>query len=70
MKLTAKQIRNLSDAEIESRLNDTRSELMNLRFQLSSGQLTDFTQIQQTRRSIARLMTILTERQRAAQGEE
>ncbi|GAB4497477.1 MAG: 50S ribosomal protein L29 [Anaerolineales bacterium] len=70
MKLTAKQIRNLSDAEIESRLNDTRSELMNLRFQLASGQLTDFTQLQQTRRSVARLMTILTERQRVAQGEE
>lgn len=69
MKLTVKQIRNLSDAEIESRLNDTRNELMNLRFQLASGQLTDFTQLQQTRRSIARLMTILTERQRAAQGE-
>lgn len=69
MKLTAKQIRNLSDAEIESRLNDARSELMNLRFQLSSGQLKDFTQLQQTRRSVARLMTILTERQRAAQRE-
>ena len=46
-----------------SRLSDTREELMKLRFQLSSGELTDFTRLRQTRRMIARLLTALTERE-------
>jgi len=37
---------------------------MNLRFQLSSGELTDFTRLRHTRRMIARILTALTERER------
>jgi large subunit ribosomal protein L29 len=57
------QIRELSDTEIQSRLNDAREEYMNLRFQMAMGGLTDYTRLRQTRQSIARFMTILRERQ-------
>jgi large subunit ribosomal protein L29 len=57
-------IRDLSVDELQSRLSDTREEYMNLRFQLSSGELTDFTRLRYTRRMIARLLTALTERER------
>ncbi len=57
------QIRELSDIEIQSRLNDAREEYMNLRFQMAMGGLTDYTRLRQTRHNIARLMTILRERE-------
>jgi large subunit ribosomal protein L29 len=58
------EIRDLSVDELKSRLSDTREEYMNLRFQLSSGELTDFTRLRHTRRMIARILTALTERER------
>jgi len=63
------EIRDLSIDELHSRLSDTREEYMNLRFQLSSGELTDFTRLRHTRRMIARLLTALTERE-GASGKE
>ena len=63
------EIRALSTDELRSRLEDTREELMNLRFQLASGGLTDYTRLRYTRRDIARLETILSERERAATKE-
>ena len=50
---------------IES-MNDAREELMNLRFQQATGELTDFTRLRHTRRQIARLMTMLHEREAKA----
>jgi ribosomal protein L29 len=41
-----------------------------LRFQLSSGELTDFTRLRQTRQIIARLSTVLNERLRYPESEE
>ena len=66
------EIRDLSTGEIEARLNDAREELMNLRFQMAIGGLTDHTRLRYTRRDIARLLTVLNERQQAAyiEGEE
>lgn len=58
-----KDIRALSDQELKSKIDDTREELMNLRFQLSMGNLTDFTRLRITRRLIARLLTVEKERQ-------
>lgn len=63
------QIRELSVTEIQSRINDAREELMNLRFQMAMGGLTDFTRLRQTRRNIARLITILHERENATISE-
>jgi large subunit ribosomal protein L29 len=59
-------LRNLSSDELVARLNDTREELMKLRFQQSTGELTDFTRLRQVRREIARMMTILHEQGRKA----
>jgi large subunit ribosomal protein L29 len=58
-----KDLRSLTTDQLEKELNDTREELMNLRFQMSTGELTDFTRLRITRRQIARLMTLLNERE-------
>lgn len=63
------EVRALSTDEIRSRLDDAKEELMKLRFQLAMGSLNDFTRLRYTRRTIARLMTILAEREQAAQEE-
>jgi large subunit ribosomal protein L29 len=57
------EIRALSTEELRNRLNDAREELMNLRFQLAMGSLTDFTRLRFTRRDIGRILTILKERE-------
>jgi len=64
-----KDFRTLSTEELHAQLSDTREELMNLRFQRATGELTDYTRLRQTRRIIARILTILTERERMAQME-
>lgn len=56
-------IRNMSDEEIQSRIEDTRQELMNLRFQIVTGQLTDTSRLKRVRRQIAQLETIFHERE-------
>lgn len=64
-------IRNMSDEEIRSRIDDTHQELMNLRFQVVTGQLTDTSRLKRVRRQIAQLETILHEREqeRTKEGE-
>lgn len=56
------EIRSLSTLELQSKLADARQELMNLRFQIVTGQLTDTSRLGHTRRLIARYETILRER--------
>lgn len=63
------EIRDLSTEEIQSRLNDAQEELMKLRFQQATGELTDYTRLRQMRRTIARFKTILRERELAATTE-
>jgi large subunit ribosomal protein L29 len=65
----ASEIRALSDDELRSRLSDAREELMNLRFQQATGELTDFTRLRHARRTIARMLTMLNERERMARME-
>jgi large subunit ribosomal protein L29 len=67
--MKAKEIRELSTQEIQNRLNDTREEYMKLRFQQAMGGLQDTSRLSQTRRDIARLLTILREREAQAQEE-
>lgn len=57
------EIRLLSTEEIKTKLADTRNELMNFRFQLVTGQLTDTSRLKYTRRQIALYETILRERE-------
>jgi large subunit ribosomal protein L29 len=68
------EVRALSTPEIESKLDDAREELFKLRFQFRTGQLTDYSRLSAGRRTVARLATVLRERelaaQMAAQGEQ
>lgn len=63
------EIRALSVEEIANRLEDAREAYFKLRFQASSGQLPDTSALRRARRDIARLETILRERQQTAQVE-
>lgn len=63
------EVRALSNDEIRARLTDAREELMNLRFQLATGELSDHTRLRFTRRTIARLLTVLNEREQSARME-
>jgi len=67
--MKVEKIRGLSDEEILAQLDEAREELMNLRFQQSTGELIDTTRLGQTRRLIARCQTILNERKREAATE-
>lgn len=59
--MKAAEIRKLNAEEIRNNLDEKRHELMNLRFNQVTGQLTDFTKIRSLRRDIARMETILHE---------
>jgi len=60
------EIRKLSFEEIRVKLSDSREELMKLRFQQVTGQLTDYNRLRQLRRDIARFETILNQTQQTA----
>ncbi len=64
--MKADEIRALADEKIRAKIDETREEMMNLRFQQSTGELLDSSKITETRRLIARLETILGERRREA----
>lgn len=57
-----KELRALSVEELKTKVNDTRDELMKLRFQAVSGQLTDTSRLAIVRKEIARMQTVLNER--------
>ncbi|OGO81452.1 MAG: 50S ribosomal protein L29 [Chloroflexi bacterium RIFOXYD12_FULL_57_15] len=63
------EIRDLKIEEIESKMADAHEELMNLRFQQVSGQLTDPSRLRSLRRDIARMATIANERKAEVEGE-
>lgn len=67
--MKVKEMRALSTDEIQVELNDAKEELMRLRFQQSTGELTDTSRLRQIRQKVARLMTILTERERNPESE-
>ena len=54
--------RALSDLELEQALRDAKQELWQARFALSTRQLKDYSAIPQTRRTIARILTVQNER--------
>jgi large subunit ribosomal protein L29 len=68
--MKAAEIRKLKDAELEEQLTEARHELLNLRFQTITGQLTDTSRIRAVRRDVARMETIMRERQLAETAEE
>lgn len=57
------EIKLLSTEEINTKLADARNELMNFRFQVVTGQLTDTSRLKVTRRQIAVYETVLRQRE-------
>jgi large subunit ribosomal protein L29 len=62
----AAELRELNDTELEHRLGEAKEELFNLRFQNATGQLDNLARIPQVRRDVARIETLLREREIAA----
>lgn len=56
------ELRKLSVSELQKRIQDTKKELMELRFQASIGQLDKNHRVSEAKREIARMMTILSEK--------
>jgi large subunit ribosomal protein L29 len=68
---TAAEVADYDTEELERQLGDTRRELFNLRFQLATGQLDNFSRIGHVRKDIARMLTELRNREIAeAEGLE
>jgi large subunit ribosomal protein L29 len=64
--MKAKEIRQMSDNEIRSAIEDAKSELFNLRFQREAGTLEDYTRLRAVRKNVAKFYTVLREREIAA----
>ena len=62
----AAELRDLADDQLLDQLGESKQELFNLRFQIATGQLENSAQISQVKRDIARINTVLREREIAA----
>ena len=60
---TALELRELDDEELENRLSEYRREMLNLRFQLATGQLDNVTRLSVVRKDVARVLTVLRDRE-------
>ncbi len=61
--MTNKEIRELSNEEILSKIESTKEELFNLRFQQATGSLEKPSRINELRKLVARMKTVLRERE-------
>ena len=59
----AQDLRELDDDELLTRLRESKEELFNLRFQVATGQLDNNARLRTVRRDIARIYTVITERE-------
>ena len=62
------ELRELTDDELQHRLADRRQDLFNLRFQSVTGALENSARLKLTKREIARILTVQTERQATKQN--
>jgi large subunit ribosomal protein L29 len=66
----AKEMRGLSQVELERQLDSAHQELFNLRFQSATGQMKNTARLSQVKHEIARLRTVIHEMKLAAAGGE
>jgi large subunit ribosomal protein L29 len=59
----ARELTELDIEELETRLAEARTEIFNLRFQHVTGQLDNYARLGQVRRDVARMLTVLRERE-------
>ena len=64
--MKAEEVRQKTDDELSDQLGDLRKEAFNLRFQQASGQLENNARVREVRRDIARIKTVLHQRNSAA----
>ena len=60
---SAAELRELPEDELRSRLDSSKEELFNLRFQLATGQLDNPMRIKEVRHEVARILTVLRQRE-------
>ena len=65
--MRAEELRELTDAELLGKLDEAYEEIMNLRFNMAIGQQRDTNRLAVVKRDVARIKTILRERQLAAE---
>jgi large subunit ribosomal protein L29 len=70
MTMDVAELRDLNDVELSERHDELKEDLFNLRFQLATGQLDNPMLLKQTRRDIARVLTVQRERELAAAREQ
>jgi large subunit ribosomal protein L29 len=68
--MEARELREMTMDELHAKLDESYERLMNFRFQLSIKQLKDHNLLRRTKRDIARLKTVLRERELAQMAEE
>ena len=61
--ITAEELRALSTEELQSKLKEAKEELFNLRFQAAAGQLESHGRLTAVRKEIARIYTVIRERE-------
>jgi large subunit ribosomal protein L29 len=61
--LRARELRDMTDEELEHRLAETRQELFNLRFQGATGALENSARLKLAKKEIARILTVRNERE-------
>ena len=66
--MKAVEIRELSSDDLTVKLKEARAELFNLRFQLATGQLENTATITECKRDIARVLTVLRQRELSAKA--
>jgi large subunit ribosomal protein L29 len=66
--MTPAELRDLSDNELVEALDEAKEEQFNLRFQLATNQLDNHARVRDVKRDIARILTVMRERELASSG--
>jgi large subunit ribosomal protein L29 len=66
--LKARELRDMTDDELQQKLEERRQELFNLRFQSATGALENPARLKLAKREIARILTVRSERELAEEG--
>ena len=61
--MKAKDLREMTVNELDLKLSDLKNELFNLRFQLATGQLDNTARIKETKKDIARVKTVIRDKE-------
>jgi len=66
--MKAEQLRELTVEELQQKERELKRKLLNLRFQKTTGELSNTSELEKTRRDVARALTLTREKMREAQG--